>query len=364
MLLSRRIGSITRWLAAVVPSLALLGAAPSATAMPAAPQGAQLLMLGTAGGPTLRKARAEPSTLLIVDGSAYLIDCGVGALRRMVEAGVDPASVKTIFITHHHPDHDLDLANIMANDFLNIGWANDGGAKYNVYGPPGTVDLVDAAVRYFAVPYRVFAEEGLGGNIQSDFVGKIRSHFDAHDVAGAGLVYQDKNIRVTAIENSHFVLMPQTYRAAERSYAYRIETPYGVIVITGDTGPSDAVARFAQGADVLVSEVMDQDAMAKILGVAAVAGHWSADMKAAAGAHMRQEHSAPDVVAHLATAAQAKSVLLYHFGPEADRGDDAVKAVIAGVQAGYKGQVVAAHDLDRYCIAVERGKGPALTDCR
>jgi hypothetical protein len=48
----------------------------------------ELLMLGTAGGPPLRKDRSEPATLLIVDGRPYLIDCGIGTIRRLVEAGI------------------------------------------------------------------------------------------------------------------------------------------------------------------------------------------------------------------------------------------------------------------------------------
>lgn len=50
---------------------------------PAAPSGGeQVVFLGTAGGPPLRLDRAEPSTLLLVAGRSYLIDCGVGVSRR------------------------------------------------------------------------------------------------------------------------------------------------------------------------------------------------------------------------------------------------------------------------------------------
>ena len=42
----------------------------------------ELLMLGTAGGPPLRKDRSEPATLLIVDGRPYLIDCDQRIGRR------------------------------------------------------------------------------------------------------------------------------------------------------------------------------------------------------------------------------------------------------------------------------------------
>jgi len=45
------------------------------------------------------------------------------------------------------------------------------------------------------------------------------------------------------------------------SYAYRIDSAAGAVVFSGDTGPSEAVSDLARGADVLVHEVMDIDAM-------------------------------------------------------------------------------------------------------
>ena len=52
------------------------------------PPRTQILFLGTAGGPPLRADRSEPATLLTIDGRRYLIDCGIGTARRLVEAGV------------------------------------------------------------------------------------------------------------------------------------------------------------------------------------------------------------------------------------------------------------------------------------
>src|SRR5579864_7200473 len=76
-------------------------------------QRTEVLFLGTAGGPPLRLDRSEPSTLLIVDGRPYLIDCGIGTMRRMLRARVKSEQVRTIFFTHLHADHDLGLADVM-----------------------------------------------------------------------------------------------------------------------------------------------------------------------------------------------------------------------------------------------------------
>src|SRR5215472_2813254 len=121
----------------------------------------ELLMLGTAGGPPLRKDRSEPATLLIVDGRPYLIDCGIGTIQRLVEVGIPSERIGTIFFTHLHPDHDLGLIDVMANDYFHLDLASDP-RKINIYGPPQTSALVEAGFHYISIPFEVFAAEKPG----------------------------------------------------------------------------------------------------------------------------------------------------------------------------------------------------------
>lgn len=344
---------VTSSFAAVALCLSLMLPAGASAAPAKVGKGTQLIMLGTAGGPLIRAARAEPSTLLIVDGTPYLIDCGVGALRRMVEAGIRPQSLRAIFITHHHPDHDLDLANIMASDFFGIGWGQKR-SHWNIYGPPGTRRMVAAAIRYISVPFDTFAAEGVTS-------WDIKSHFTGHNIAKPGLVYQDDKIRVTAVENTHFATMPAKYRAHMKSYSYRIRTPHGTIVFTGDTGPSKAVAKLAKGADVLVSEVLNEKLVLSGINRMAAANHWSAERKAVLVDHMKREHLAPAAVARLARAAGVRTVLLHHLVPGTGSGD--AEDDVKGVKAGFDGQVIAAHDLAHYCVNAQTDAGKALSSC-
>jgi ribonuclease BN (tRNA processing enzyme) len=68
------------------------------------------------------------------------------------------------------------------------------------------------------------------------------------------LIYQDDNIKVTAIENTHFGFHKGTAAGKHKSYSYRFETPGRVIVFTSDTGPFAGLVEFAKGADLLVAE--------------------------------------------------------------------------------------------------------------
>lgn len=339
-------------LAAAALTLSILHSATAAETSGPAQAGTRLIMLGTNGGPVVRKDRAEPSTLLVVDGTTYLIDCGVGSLRRIVEAGIDPQTVRTIFITHLHPDHDLDLANIMASDFFSIG-GNESKATWNIYGPLGTSRFVEAAVQYIGIPFGVFAEEKLVGR-------DIKSHFIGHDIAEDGLVYKDDKIQVTAAENEHYALMDPKDRKRFKSYSYRIQTPHGVIVFTGDTGPSEAVAKLAKGADVLVSEVID---LGLVLNgnSSSDTGQWSTARQAALREHLEREHLVPSAVAHIAKEAGVRAVVLYHFVPGSD--EERAAMDVAGVKAGYGGKVVASHDLAQYCIDAGAAGDNVLSTC-
>src|SRR6185436_6132382 len=54
----------------------------------AATPGTHLIMLGTQGGPGVNLARGQTGNVLVVDGQPYLVDCGYGTVRSLVEAGI------------------------------------------------------------------------------------------------------------------------------------------------------------------------------------------------------------------------------------------------------------------------------------
>jgi len=208
----------------------------------AADTGTRLITLGTVAGPPPRPHRAQSSNLLIVNKTLYVIDAGDGVARRIAKAGFNVRDVGTIFITHHHDDHTAGLGTLMST-----AWDNQRTTPINVYGPPRTEELVKAAVQYFSISAEIRIADG-GRTIP------IERLFFGHDV-GTGLVYQDANIKVTAIENTHFAFHTGPAAGKHKSYSYRFETPDRVVVFSGDTGPSTALTELAKGADLLVTEV-------------------------------------------------------------------------------------------------------------
>jgi ribonuclease BN (tRNA processing enzyme) len=196
--------------------------------------------------------------------------------------------------------------------------------------------------------FRAFAAEGVATR-DALVNGEIKSPFVAHEIQGAGLVYQDDKIRVTAAENSHYALMPPQSRQQMKSYSYRIETPHGVVVFTGDTGPSDAVVDLANGADVLITEVLDLNEITKFVNGMAEQNHWPPERAATMMAHMREEHLDEKDVGEMASRAQVKSVVLYHYNPPDPT------TYVASVKEHFSGPVFASADLDRYCLSTDVG---------
>lgn len=311
--------------------------------------GLQLFFLGTNGGPPLHLDRSEPSTLLIVDGRPYLIDCGIGTMRRLLRANIQSETIGTIFFTHLHSDHDLGLADVMANDFLRMD-LNSSSTVINIYGPPQTEEFVKAAFDYIRIPSAVFAAERPGNP-------SLISPFKAHEIQGPGLIYHDDKIRVIASENTHYALMPPALRAEMKSYSYRFETHDGVVVFTGDTGASDAVTQLAKGADVLVSETAGATP-AIVSAFVSTMYQDNPERRKAFLAHMTQEHLNLRQVGEMASLAHVKSVILYHYGP----GNPATYP--AEVKKYFSGPVFAPADLDRYCLSAQTGEKAASSTLR
>jgi ribonuclease BN (tRNA processing enzyme) len=244
----------------------------------------------------------------------YLIDAGEGVSRQLASAELAETSVSAVFLTHLHDDHTAGLPSLMT--FAYTGRAR----KMNVYGPPNTSRLVEGALAFLGVSAEIRGAEAPGSRPALETV------FEATEV-GVGEIFDDGVVKVTAAENSHFNLGNDATAAHHRSYSYRFATPDRVIVFTGDTGPSDAVRRLAEGADILVAEM----ASAKDI----------ASVPAFVREHMIEEHLTAEALGKLAAAAGVRTVVISHF--RVVSAED-----VEEVARHFDGRIVIGQDLDRF----------------
>lgn len=297
-----------------------------------------LIMLGTQGGPRHTRARSQPANAIIVNGQPYLIDAGNGVGRQLVLAGISPFRIHQIFITHHHDDHNADLGTLMG-----LVWSIGVPRPITVFGPVGTGAFIAGFEQMFAVNERIR---------RADFPGfyKIAPHdFFLYAEIGAAskpkLVYKDQNVQVDAVENCHFHgSKPGGAAYGETaSYAYRFRTADKTIVISGDTGPCEALVEFARGADILVHEVINVDLLVAAM---RASGQMSPDAIRDQMRHMEEDHTSPEGVGKLAARAGVRMVVLTHLIP-GDESDPST-AYSDGVSRHFTGKVVVASDLARY----------------
>ena len=139
----------------------LTGTAAAAAALlaptaPAQPARTRLILLGTGGGPQPRRASSAAAQVIVAGGQAYVVDCGNGVARQLVIAGVPLASLRHIFITHHHSDHNADYGNLML-----LAWTAGLRTQVDTWGPPPLVRMTELALALHAVDIQIrMADDG------------------------------------------------------------------------------------------------------------------------------------------------------------------------------------------------------------
>lgn len=246
----------------------------------------RLILLGTAGGPTPKPNRAAPAQAVVVGDSLYVIDCGNGVARQIVRANLELGSIRNLFITHHHSDHNADYGTLLL-----LSWGSDLATPVDTYGPPPLEKMTRHFLAQNAYDIRTrTADEG-----RTPLEPLIRPH----ELDKAGFVMQDENVRVTAALVDHPPVSP--------AFAYRFDCPDRSIVFSGDTRPSPPLVELARGADVLVHEVMHVPSIESII-------EREPNAKTLR-AHLLASHTTTDQVGKLATEAEVKTLVLSHFVP-------------------------------------------------
>src|SRR5690242_17396996 len=151
-----------------------------------------------------------------------LLDCGAGALHRLAQFGLPWHQVSHVILSHFHPDH----------------W--------------GELSMLVYALKYTTVPARhdplvILCPRG---------VVRLRNQLSV--TYGRWLLDPCLTIRILDVQrgepipldtatNLETLPVPNT----RESVALSLTAPEGRLVYTGDTGPSQELARWAAGADLL-----------------------------------------------------------------------------------------------------------------
>ncbi|UFS75190.1 MBL fold metallo-hydrolase [Tardiphaga sp. 37S4] len=299
----------------------VFAARPALAQTPAKPR-TRIIFLGTKGGPRVGVGASNPANLVVVNDTPFVIDCGMGVSRQLVNAGVPLPSVKYIFISHHHSDHNLEYGNLFYN-----AWAAGLSTPIRSFGPKG----IEAMTR----TYWELNKFDVDTRIEDEGRPDPRPLLVAKDIAEDGMVLQTADVKVTAFRTPHPPIVD--------SFAYKFETPDGVIVFSSDTAYNPKLAEFAKGADVLVHEALYVPAVDRLV----IKTKNGATLKK----HLMESHTTTEDVGRIAAAAGVKVLVLSHFVP----GDDPEvtdEDWISGVRKNFSGKIIVAKDLMQLALPV------------
>jgi ribonuclease BN (tRNA processing enzyme) len=275
----------------------------------------RLILLGTGGGPRPRKASSASAQVIICNNTAYVIDCGNGVARQLVFADVALRTVRHIFLTHQHSDHNADYGNLIW-----LAWAAGLATRVDAWGPPPLAKMTRLFFEMNAID--------IEGRIANEGRVPLLPLVHVHELHAGGLVMRDENVRATATLVNHPPLVT--------AFAYRFDCADRSIVISGDTTRSDNLVKLAQGADVLVHAVLYEPALDRL--VARVPN--STALKASIMANQTSVEDAGRV----AQAAGVKTLVLSHFVP-ADDPELTDQMWMDAARAHFRGTVIVGKDL-------------------
>lgn len=266
----------------------------------------KLVILGS-GYPEPSPFQSGCSLAIIVYDTPYIIDFGPGMVRKAAAMsptyggnikGLEVTNIKFAFLTHLHPDHTTGYP-----DLLLTPWVVGREKPLEVYGPNGITQMTD----YILKAYKQLDNQ--------------ESIVNTHEFTEEGIIYKDEYVKVEAFPVIHI----------PNSWGFRFTTPDKVIVISGDTAPSEKVVEYSKGADILAHEVYAKKGYDII---------WANDE--ARQLWHKSNHTSAYELGEIAAKINPKLLVLYHVIYWGASEQDIRKEL----NEKYKGRLIVGQDLD------------------
>lgn len=274
----------------------------------------KVVLLGT-GNPNPDPEHSGCSVAIVVNGTPYIVDFGPGLIRQAAQMspryggtieGLSTKNIKRAFLTHLHSDHTVGYP-----DLILTPWVMGRDEPLQVYGPEGIKKMTEHILEAYEddIKYRLYGLEPANDKGWRVIANEISE----------GPVYEDDNVKVEAF--------PVNHGSWPNAFGYRFTTPDKVIVISGDTAPSDKIIEYSRDADILLHEVYYKEGFDK------KDDFWKK--------YHSKNHTSTHELAEIAREARLGMVVLYHILFWGGTDDDLLREM----REKYDGEVVVGSDL-------------------
>jgi ribonuclease Z len=254
--------------------------------------------------------------LIRTPGLALQFDAGRSTVQRLAGAGLWPTDLDALFLTHHHSDHVVGLA-----DLVLTRWVMDRSDT--------TPPLPIIAPRGPSSRFAAHVLEGWQDDIDVRRSHSRRSTVPAVDVTSFAPIAEPTEVWSGA--DARVMAASVRHEPVEPAVGYRIETPHGVVAISGDTRVCDEVAALADGASVLVYEAM------RFEPIETLPEHRR---------YILDYHADTRLIGAQARDLGVETLVLTHLLPVPESAADSEAFERDVRAAGYTGRVLVANDLD------------------
>ncbi|MDA1227331.1 MAG: MBL fold metallo-hydrolase [Chloroflexi bacterium] len=274
--------------------------------------GMTVTLLGT-GSPVPGIERFGMSTLIEAGGTKLLIDCGRGALQRLRQLALPLGTVDKLFLTHLHSDHLVGLPDLWLS-----AWVAGRDTPLRVWGPQGTVNMMEHLAQAFQPD--IMMRRDMDTRLPAAGI-----EFVAQDIQSS-FVFEESGFRLSTFDVEHIPEVP--------SFGFRVEYEGRSVVLSGDARQSENLVTHAQGADLLIHEVVAPEARR-----AARSGRTTDFIVDQIVAH----HTTPQQAGEVFSRVRPKLAVYSHIvGPF---GDATINEINIGTAETYDGPFVIGHDL-------------------
>jgi ribonuclease Z len=274
-----------------------------------------ITLTGT-GVPHPSPGRAGPGVLIRHADTAIQFDAGRGTVLRLSDAGCAPHELDAVFLTHVHSDHVVDLADLVMTRWIQ--------GTLHPAGPLPIVAVDGLATRFAATMLDPYVDD-IAVRVAHVQPAPPVLAIEPFDLPSEPtVVWRSDDTVVEAVAVHH--------EPVAEAVAYRVTTPDGVVVVSGDTRVCAEVRELARGADVLVHEACRATALHDAI-------------QGTAFEHVFEYHADTVALGGLAAEAGVGHLVLTHLIPP-PRTEEAEAEFAADVRSGgYAGHLTVGRDL-------------------